>query len=747
MNSSKVSPTKTIRKPQSQTPTRDPLQPEGERGQKHTVTLYAGARDPEPKLVAEKPWNELADRLSELANRPTDALVGASPEEQKRRMAAWSPHRLRPDTTRAEANVEEVTLLVLDVDAGDPDAVAARMVERGWAGLLYESPSSTDEAPRFRVVSPITSKIAPDDSRETRLAFAEALGLEPGCGVEGAVDASKLFFAGCTHGTRPRGVMRVEGKPVDVATLPAPVKAWGAAKAPAVDVVQLAELPTADNGIAASLGDWRAHTGRKWDLCGDVGGLMYRAGYTRMQCAAVIAAWLPADEPTVDVDAGIRWALGAWDKDASDVTGPGALAARLGAEHAAVVCEAVRKGSAAVQAVDAMIARARESTAPWDKGVTGDERNPFANLLSMADTPEDGPIEYYCEGLRLAPSDGKISLIAGLPGQGKGPLADYLAVCFALGAKAFGRWPCRKSRVLLIDVEGARLTRRRIVRLCRGLKRDPKELADLVVFDASKTPNLLDLETQLREFITRERFDVVILDSYTTAMLNTGADFNKPEFAVLAQVLGSLGILVIAVAHARKLPEAGLKPTLSDVAGSFALAALAATGIVIWHPDAKDDNRVRVACLRAPEQGFEPFDMTFTGTATEPLVLAVTTGDEAAQAEYRAMRGEDEARLNRILDALHASEAGYAGGALISDRAIGRMAAGTDQESAGRCVCDRMVNYLLGAGILREATGGKGYVWEDKDVTRIRLTDDGRCVPAKPAPAERGPGSFGKFGR
>src|SRR5689334_7568523 len=97
------------------------------------------------------------------------------------------------------------------------------------------------------------------------------------------------------------------------------------------------DLPPANAGIAAALGHWSEHDGRKHDLCGAVGGLMRKLGFSRDACEAEIRAWLNGAPATVDVAHGVAWACAAWDKEADDVSGHAALCALLGDEHAAVV--------------------------------------------------------------------------------------------------------------------------------------------------------------------------------------------------------------------------------------------------------------------------------------------------------------------------------------------------------------------------------------------------------------------------
>ncbi len=312
-------------------------------GERVRVTVYRGARDPEPARQDDLTWTETCDTLEIEANRTTSAPATAAPEAQKRALLAWSPVRLSKPYRKNE-NVEAVTMLVLDVDHGDPGTVVAALKERGWAGLLYESPSSTPVERRFRVVAPVVAPIAPSECRATRIAFAEALGLGPGCGVEGAIDASKIFFVGRLHGTAEREAWCIDGKPVDVAALPTPTLKWGAGGATAATAAPLAELPPADAGIAAAIGRWDQHEGRRFNLCGAIGGVMRRRLYQASECEAVIRAWLPAGESRVDVERGVTRALGAWSKEVDEVSGFEALARLVGEQHAKLLAGAIEAG-------------------------------------------------------------------------------------------------------------------------------------------------------------------------------------------------------------------------------------------------------------------------------------------------------------------------------------------------------------------------------------------------------------------
>lgn len=189
------------------------------------VTLYRGALDPEPIRVDDfDDFAEFADALEDLVGLEHD---------DKLSMLAWSPHRLRPTDERSGAalaravegrrtratgpyrhleNVLDLSLLVIDVDRCHWGRLLEGVDALGSPAIVYTSPSDDPEgdpeARRARVVLPVDRPILPGECRATRLALAELLDLAPGCGVEGAIDPAKLFFAGRLRGTAPREFFR-----------------------------------------------------------------------------------------------------------------------------------------------------------------------------------------------------------------------------------------------------------------------------------------------------------------------------------------------------------------------------------------------------------------------------------------------------------------------------------------------------------------------------------------------------------
>lgn len=183
------------------------------------VTIYLGARAPEPVAQDELTWPELCDELEAMCELEYP---------DKLSMLAFAPHELAPVDRRTAlerdgkppaagayrhlANVERVTLLVIDVDRCNADVLAECIALHGEPAFMYASPSDDPDGPadarRVRVVAPISRPLTVAECGAARFAFAELLGLVPGVGVEGAKDAAKLFFVGRIAGTAPRQCWR-----------------------------------------------------------------------------------------------------------------------------------------------------------------------------------------------------------------------------------------------------------------------------------------------------------------------------------------------------------------------------------------------------------------------------------------------------------------------------------------------------------------------------------------------------------
>jgi hypothetical protein len=608
------------------------------------ATLYECAHVVAPVRVDTfASFDELCEALTDLVNVEAPA---------KDRCPYWGPYALADGATRADANVPALSCLVTDLDAvHDVGALIASL--EGTEAFVYESPSSTDDAPRVRIVTPTTRPIARTECAHTRLAFAEALGLAPGCGADGVLPASIGFYAGRVAGTRARRTWRTHGAPVDVARLLATplVHAWGK-RAANREPRERTEAPrdAVEPSYSDRVFELAARIVPRW-LAGDretdnferaFYGWLRGCGWSRAEVAGLVNV-LDDTEP----DAAKRREHAKKAREAAPLSGPSdAVRAWFGDEWTWVDAHATaarREWWARREARRIAERAAARAETPLD--------TMFGRRYTF-DAPEE-PLVYHCPGLSLARSDGKITIIGGDPGGGKGPLADHLAVCFAFGLPAFGHEPfaCARVKVLLLDCEGRRLTMRRTRRMARAMGRNPEELDEaLHVFDASSAElHEPTVQSELARYVHENDISVVVLDSYTSAMLASGLEANAPEFAMLAKALGALDRLVIAVGHANKAAH-GAEPTLAGIAYSGAFAAMAQTAIVLSYPDKRDKHTVRVACARAPEDAFKPFLVRFENIADDGLRLTYapiaekTDAPKEPRVTARSIESERKAR-------------------------------------------------------------------------------------------------------
>lgn len=107
-------------------------------------------------------WRNLVDPVGESGEIEWSDLVAELSTRRDfrgdREHPGWSPARLDP-VERAAANVRAVSALCLDYDAGSTlDAAAGRW--GGLAGLLHTTRKHTPDAPRFRVVLPLSRTVS-----------------------------------------------------------------------------------------------------------------------------------------------------------------------------------------------------------------------------------------------------------------------------------------------------------------------------------------------------------------------------------------------------------------------------------------------------------------------------------------------------------------------------------------------------------------------------------------------------------
>jgi hypothetical protein len=382
--------------------------------------------------------------------------------------------------------------------------------------------------------------------------------------------------------------------------------------------------------ILAALGD-APPDGSRSEAALALSGLLRRLGASRATFATVIRAWFAGASNNIEDH--VRRGSTAWEHPQDAVSGYERLAEVLGEGRASLV-----------SAIAGAALRPRAHAPDLDAvSVSEPQEDGIGCLGALVDPSDesDRELPYICRALGLMPYRGKVTWFAGLPGAAKGPTADHVALCVATGRPIFGAYEVeRPCPVLVLDFEGAVGTKRRLRRL--ALDAGVEWPADLHVIEAD--PLAVDSGQWLEDlqgFVSANEIGMVVVDSYTSAALASGANTDKPEFARLAQRLATLGVCVICVAHAAKSSRDKDALSLADVAGSVAITAM---GVCVWGFREVDKYRTEISCLRIFEGGkFEPIDILWSDTH-EGAGLRVATSTRAEPVSRQAKAKAERAR-------------------------------------------------------------------------------------------------------
>lgn len=129
-------------------------------------------------------WGMLVDRFAEMQAAPRAENLATVP--------ALVYARIKPEGTRRDTDVQEMTALVLDLDK-DVNLDRTRAALAGRECVIYSTKRSTRDAPRLRVVLPLATPVSPRDWPGTYRQFAAALALP---GLDACAEKlSQPFFA------------------------------------------------------------------------------------------------------------------------------------------------------------------------------------------------------------------------------------------------------------------------------------------------------------------------------------------------------------------------------------------------------------------------------------------------------------------------------------------------------------------------------------------------------------------------
>ncbi len=572
------------------------------------VSVFAGARSLMPAARDVLSWGAFCDEIAALCREETSAT-------DKRDLVAFGPYRLRDGAPRAAANVERMAAVaMLDFDGVDLDALRARLAELGVSAIVHGSPSDDPAgARRARIYVQLDSEHDPADAGRVRDAVAALLGVQHDPATR---NADRLGFVGRLAGTPERFCERFDGAPLALASLPeAPAAPAAPAATPAPDRAGDPARDAAAWAIMGALGSWRDYAGRKHALCGALGGMLRRAGWSRADCAELVRAWLPAGEPGVDVERGVRWACAAWDKLPEECSGRAALDAVVGSSVGAIVEQATLLAWRAHR--DSIGAQPHDDAPAYDDG-------PLRIIDRTQPPPE---LQHVVAGLDLAP--GTVSVIQGYAYTAKTPFALLLAVCIAAGVPFLGL-DVVQCPTLYVDFEGGVLTQEREARICAGLGLERAAVPlTLAQADLLSEPFLDAFERQ----IASTGAGVAFIDTYSSALPPEVNSFNDAGFRTwatrLARVGERTGAMVVLLAHENKASNG--RDGLRGISGHGSLAGAVQTAIALSRPSPNDATLIGVSCTRAARKGFAPFAMRWSDApcAHAPTGAALVATREA----------------------------------------------------------------------------------------------------------------------
>lgn len=267
-----------------------------------------------------------------------------------------------------------------------------------------------------------------------------------------------------------------------------------------------------------------------------------------------------------------------------------------------------------------------------------------------------GELDYLVPSLGLVAGGGAPHLVAGYGYSGKTLAMQALALQLAAGVAVWGVYPCRRRRVVHVDLEqGERLTRRRYQRLARAAGIDLAGLGDAIALVVMPTGMALTPECAPAWLALMTGRDLLILDSLRAA--TPGRDENDSSIRDVLDMLGhwseATGCRVLVIHHARKPSGDGEADARMVVRGSSAIFD-GCDGIYVF-AGAKGEP-VSCEAVKARSHGDlgEPLALTIADVEIDGVKragVAVRASGIEAVVEAREARAEEAAGARAARDA------------------------------------------------------------------------------------------------
>lgn len=612
---------------------RDPLGNDSPLDRPLTVTFFDD--------IAGTSKREESQSLRELADLVEDTVRPSKERLPLFKCATFGNRRSAKRSFRHDGNLDRFDALETDYDAGEMPIQEARdlLKKAGLAALLYESPSSTREAPRFRVVLPCSKAMHPEDRKRL---VARADGVLGDVLASESYASSQSYYIGTVKGKQPE-ILLVEGRYID--------------HAHDLDAGAIGKdgNKTRDHLGADSPEDVKRHNADK-AFSGDLRRLrecvmaidpVEHGGY-RDWLGVIQAIDHETDGSAEGLELADEWSQGCADYDPQELEEKWDSFGRYGGKR--LTGNHLKKISNWSGVSDDEFE---------DLGKDPDAKNDSEITVTMASeiTPEN--INWFWKG-RLA--EGKGTMLTGLPGMGKSQLSLNIAATISKG----GRWPdgtrAPKGTVLILASEDAANDTMVPRIIAAGGNREKIGFIQQTVGRKGKR-RILTLKEDLDRLAQAIRkfgdAKLVIIDPITGYMGN-GVDSHKATDvrAVLSGVsewAQDLGIAVLAITH----PAKSVTSAMNAMVGSQAYVAFFRMNFIAGeHPDDADlheDKRRRVFSKVKGNNGkhVESFSYTIESVTVEGDIESsrIVWGEEVAvraddlvSSEPKKSKKSDEAK-------------------------------------------------------------------------------------------------------
>src|SRR3990167_6712661 len=576
---------------------------------------------------------------------PTRADFAALPDEKQKRLKHGLPYfvgALLPDGVRTDSAVIERRMVTLDIEAPKPKAneTATEQATRrakgqppkpqdvdetlsmlGYEHWVYSSLNHTRQAPRYRVVLPLSKPLQDADLREITLAVAEAVGIHAHF-VDGASwKLSQPMFLPAKY---KDGEFWSSG--------PQPGAPWVASTAQRKTAKRQHADPIVDGLMQAGL---YLHEDKQ------------QPGKHYFRCPFADDHGTVNDSQTVYWEEGSRTdALGSGrqavkclDKEADHDDGP---------DHLTL---AVLKAWLRERLGEHFVGYERLADFP-DKRPGSRVQLPRFAVQSVDQFLDHDPLPWLIKGVLAR---GEICMIQGQSGAGKSFVALDMARCMATGKPWNGMKVSGKLRVGYLAAEGVASIRRRVQAILKHFNLKPEQLDILIIADAPNLANekdCVEICERILEATNGAGLDVLFID--TLARSTAGINENTSEMSVplkhLAAMHRATGATQIPLHHLGKDVERGGR-------GWSGIKADMDTVLEI----AKGTGEVRSIKVDKQRDGDESLRFGFQLVSVplgqdedgEEVSSAVVAYSEFAQAAQERKLSADDKLLLAVLEEMH----------------------------------------------------------------------------------------------